>query len=145
MINRRWIGLFVSFLVIFNGLFIGTELYKETIRNQWASHQLLANQAFLELDRLNSWTVVIESTLSISIIIIAVWLIIKKESYLKNFIIISVWTQLVFLVSGFLFATYFQIETFNLVQQLLGPSFILGVLTIYQIIKKVRVRLVNHK
>lgn len=145
MINRRWIGLFVGFLVILNGLFIGTELYKETIRNQWASHQLLANQAFLELDRLNSWTVVIESTLSISIIIIAVWLIIKKESYLKNFIIISVWTQLVFLVIGFLFATYFQIATFNLVQQLLGPSFILGVLTIYQIIKKVRVRLVNHK
>lgn len=145
MINRRWIGLFVGFLVILNGLFIGTELYKETIRNQWASHQLVANQAFLELDRLNSWTVVIESTLSISIIIIAVWLIIKKESYLKNFIIISVWTQLVFLVIGFLFATYFHIATFNLVQQLLGPSFILGVLTIYQIIKKVRVRLVNHK
>ena len=145
MINRRWIGLFVGFLVILNGLFMG----KSCIRKPFEINRLViscsANQAFLELDRLNSWTVVIESTLSISIIIIAVWLIIKKESYLKNFIIISAWTQLVFLIIGFLFATYFHIATFNLVQQLLGPSFILGVLTIYQIIKKVRVRLVNHK
>lgn len=145
MINRKWMGLFISFLVILNGLFIGIELYKEYIRNQWADYQMLADKAFLELDKLNGWTIVIESTLSISIIIIAVWLIFKKKPLLKNFISMSVWTQLIFLIIGSLLAFYFEIAIINLVQQLLGPSFILAVLAIYQVVRHFYAKLISHK
>lgn len=145
MINRKWIGLFVSYLVILNGLFIGIELYKENIRNQWSSQQLVASQAFQKLERLNESTVMIESTLSISIIIISIWLIVGNKTLVKSFIVVSAWIELVFLIIGLLLATYFEIAILNLVQQLLGPSFILIVLVIYQVIRHFCVRPISYK
>lgn len=145
MIYRKSMVLFFSFLFVLNGLFIGLELYKENVRNQWASHQMIANKAFLELDKLNDWTVVIESTLSISIFVIGVWLIFTKNIFLKYFFIVSAWTQLFFLIIGLLLAIYFEIAILNLVQQLLGPSFILGVLGIFLVIRSFCVRLISDK
>ncbi|SEJ30151.1 hypothetical protein SAMN04488127_1555 [Bhargavaea ginsengi] len=135
MNNNRLIGLFVSFLVILNGLFIGLELYKEAIRNQWASNQLKANVAYMELNTLNNWTVYIEFALSIYIITVAVWLMIKNQEFLKKILIVSALTQVVFLIVGWLLALYIDTAVFNLTQQLLGPSFIVGVLVVYQIIR----------
>lgn len=145
MKKYKWLRSFVGFLVMLNGSFIGLELYKESIRNQWASQQKLAHPAFLELEKLNYWTVYIEFTLSISILVVAVLLIVKKSHLVKCFIIVSASVQVLFWVIGLVLAMSFEIATIHFVQQLLGPSFILVVVAVYQTISCFINKLLNDK
>lgn len=145
MKEYKWLRLFVGFLVMLNGLFIGLEVYKEGIRNQWASHQKLAQPAFLELEKLNHWTVYIEFSLSVSTLVVVVLLIVKKSHLLKRFIIVSASVQVLFLAIGLVLAMSFEIATIHLVQQLLGPSFILAAVAVYQTNSYLRHKLLNDK
>lgn len=145
MTNRKWMSLLVGFLIILNGAFISLEVYKEQIRDQWMNEQVLAELAFNELNQLNNWTLMIESILSISILVTAIWLVIKRSNALNHFILINMMTCLSFLVIGSLIAISFETAIFNLVQQLLGPVFILIVLATYQLTKKFTARYIPLK
>lgn len=143
--NRKWTIAYIGFLIILNGAFISLELYKEQIRDQWMDRQIVEEQAFNKLSQLGNWTLLIESTLTISIFAVAIWLIIKKSNTLNRFIVMNMIICLLFLVIGSLVAIFFETAILLLIQQLIGPVFILIMLATYQLTKKLTTRFIALK
>ncbi|WP_353892680.1 hypothetical protein PRVXH_002048 [Proteinivorax hydrogeniformans] len=135
MANKKFWRIFISFLLIINSCYFGLELYKEGIRNQWMENEQLNQEAFTELSRLGSWTYFIEVVLLIIIVTVAAWIIMKKHRKLLRFLTyINIAACVIFFGIGILLANIFEATAGNLVQHLIGPTFITVLLIIYQLV-----------
>lgn len=131
MKKNKYICIFIFTFSILNALFIFLEIYKENIRNMWENNKLPPEVAFNKLEYINNWTDGIVFFLTVSLIISAVWIILKKKDYLMTIIIVTTIIQLIFLSVSFLISSIINISVFNLIQQLLGQIFVTIILFLF--------------
>lgn len=133
MINKKLTILFTSILIIANSCYLGLEMFKHTIRNQWMNNETVSKEAFTKLSQLGNWSYFIEFLLIILIISGALWFIFNKQGKsLTHFIILNISVCILFITIGISLAALFKAPQGNLVQQLYGPGIILVILIIYQ-------------
>lgn len=135
MTNKKWLSNFTILIICLNFLFIGLEFYKEEIRNQWMNGSIFPETAFLKLEQLTNFSDAIVFIYSTAILVIGIWLILKRNSDLQPFTLKNIRLLLYFFVLGIVLAIAFDTAIINLTQQLIGPVFILILLFLFHFFK----------
>lgn len=135
MTNKKWLSNFTILIICLNFLFIGLEFYKEEIRNQWMNSSIFPETAFLKLEQLTNFSDAIVFIYSTAILVIGIWLILKRNNDLQPFILKNIRLLLYFFVLGIVLAIAFDTAIINLTQQLIGPVFILILLFLFHFFK----------
>ncbi|MGM8216491.1 hypothetical protein ACLIA0_13050 [Bacillaceae bacterium W0354] len=103
-------------------------------------NNVLSQVEFTKNSQLGIWTSLIEYLILLLILIGAIWIIKKQKQQLISFILINLVVCILFFAIGYLAAIIFKVTHGNLVQQLIGPCFILLILVVYHVITLLRGR-----
>ncbi|WP_067844123.1 hypothetical protein [Amphibacillus sediminis] len=133
MINKKFIACYILILTSLNSSYLGLELSKANIGKEWGDTEEISQEVFVQLKQLSEWAYFIEFLLLTIFVVVALWLIIKKQTKsLTVFISTNLVVGLLFVAISFLVSNLSKAPIGNLVQQLLGQSFITIILVIYQ-------------
>ncbi|NBG89404.1 DUF1751 domain-containing protein [Isachenkonia alkalipeptolytica] len=130
-------GLYIGILLFLNTALIGLELYKNTIRDQWAEGSVIGEEAYYQLQQLHGVTNFITLLLTFLILGGALGLVLwKKKELIKPQIIATLGISLLFYVTALITALITDAPRGNLSQHVHSMTGAVAVILIFLLISR---------